>query len=141
MGAIYLGEGIFEVPTRQTLKNGTVINGAELEGSITVDVKGVDLPNSAIGKVVEFDAIISRTGGGSGMPRRIAGEGYSIKAISANAPHDVTTAVSDVKQAAEVASVRFMNLAGQVSSQPFTGLNIVVTTMTDGSVTTKKVFK
>lgn len=141
MGAIYLGEGIFEVPTRQTLQNGTVINGAELEGSITVDVKGVNLPESAIGKVVEFDAIISRTGGGSGMPRRIAGEGYSIKAISANAPHDVTTAVSDVKQAAEVASVRFMNLAGQVSSQPFTGLNIVVTTMTDGSVTTKKVFK
>ena len=142
MGAIYKGNGTFEVPTRQTLPGGTTINGAGLSGTITVNLDGVTGYNAG-SNVYEFDALITRNGGGSGAPRRIAGDGnYTITALTDGAGgHDVSTDVVEKPASTEVASVRFMNLAGQVSSQPFTGLNIVVTTMTDGSVTTKKVFK
>ena len=142
MGAIYKGNGTFEVPTRQTLANGTTINGAGLGGTITVNLDGVSGYN-ADGNVYEFDALITRNGGGSGAPRRIAGDGsYTITALTDGAGgHDVSTDVVEKPASTEVANVRFVNLAGQVSSQPFTGLNIVVTTMTDGTVTTKKVIK
>lgn len=142
MGAIYKGNGTFEVPTRQTLANGTTINGAGLSGTITVNLDGLTGYNAG-SNVYEFDALITRNGGDSGAPRRIAGDGnYTITALTnGNGGHDVSTDVVEKPASTEVASVRFMNLAGQVSSQPFTGLNIVVTTMTDGSVTTKKVFK
>ena len=142
MGAIYKGGGTFEVPTRQTLANGTTINGAGLSGTITVNLDGVSGYN-ADGNVYEFDAVITRNSGGSGAPRRIAGEGgYTITALTNGAGgHDVSTDVVEKPASTEVASVRFVNLAGQISSQPFAGLNIVVTTMTDGTVTTKKVIK
>ena len=47
--------------------------------------------------------------------------------------------VSDVLQpAAQVLQVRYVNVAGQVARQPWQGVNLVVTTYTDGSVTSKK---
>ena len=51
-----------------------------------------------------------------------------------------TTAISDIN-AANVAGVKYVNLAGQVSSKPFEGVNIVVTTLTDGTTQTSKVIK
>ena len=41
----------------------------------------------------------------------------------------------------QVAGVRYINVAGQESEVPFNGMNIVVTTYTDGSTTTVKVMK
>jgi len=41
----------------------------------------------------------------------------------------------------QVASTHYVNLAGQHSAQPFDGVNIVVTTYTDGTTTTAKVIK
>ena len=47
------------------------------------------------------------------------------------------TAVEDIN-AANVAAVKYVNMAGQVSAAPFAGVNLKVVTMTDG---TKKVVK
>ena len=41
----------------------------------------------------------------------------------------------------QVAAIRYINVAGQESEQPFDGVNIIVTTYTDGTSTTVKVFK
>lgn len=41
----------------------------------------------------------------------------------------------------QVADVRYINVAGQQSETPFDGVNIVVTTYTDGTTTTVKVIK
>lgn len=41
----------------------------------------------------------------------------------------------------QVASVRYINVAGQESETPFNGVNIVITTYTDGTVATTKVVK
>ena len=48
--------------------------------------------------------------------------------------------VSDI-QAKAVAGVRYYNLSGQSSDKPFDGINIVVTTHTDGTTTSAKVIK
>ncbi len=52
-----------------------------------------------------------------------------------------TTAVDEISAAKAVASVTYYNLAGQQSAQPVDGVNIVVTTYTDGTRTTAKVIK
>ena len=60
---------------------------------------------------------------------------------------DATTTVNDcsginqITAQKEVASVRYINVAGLESDTPFDGINVVVTTYTDGSTSTSKVIK
>ena len=51
------------------------------------------------------------------------------------------TAVEEINAGKTVASVNYYNVAGQMSAQPVDGVNIVVTTYTDGTRTTTKVIK
>ncbi len=51
------------------------------------------------------------------------------------------TAVDEINGQKTVANVAYYNLAGQMSQQPVDGVNIVVTTYTDGTRTTAKVIK
>ena len=51
------------------------------------------------------------------------------------------TAVQEIAGSKTIASVAYYNLAGQQSAQPVDGVNIVVTTYTDGTRTTAKVIK
>lgn len=53
---------------------------------------------------------------------------------------DTPTAVNDIN-VDNIASVKYVNLAGQVSATPFEGLNIQVTTMKDGSKKAVKVIR
>ena len=52
-----------------------------------------------------------------------------------------TTAVEDINADKAVANVAYYNLAGQQSAEPVDGVNIVVTTYTDGTRSTAKVIK
>lgn len=49
--------------------------------------------------------------------------------------------VEDITANKQVAAVRYINVAGQESETPFNGINIVVTTYTDGSVSTVKMMR
>ena len=51
------------------------------------------------------------------------------------------TGVNVVDSAKAVAGVTYVNLAGQKSATPFSGVNIVITRYTDGSTTAAKVVK
>ena len=51
------------------------------------------------------------------------------------------SAVNEINTGKTVAGVAYYNLAGQKSAQPVDGVNIVVTTYTDGTRTTAKVIK
>ncbi|MBQ7690072.1 MAG: carboxypeptidase regulatory-like domain-containing protein [Muribaculaceae bacterium] len=74
-------------------------------------------------------------------------EGYlnvtvpEIEAETVTLEADPNTAVSDVNAAKAVASVKYVNAAGQVSANAFNGVNIMVTTYTDGSKSAVKVVK
>ena len=54
---------------------------------------------------------------------------------------DVKEIIQDVATPSTVASVRYYNLMGVESDKPFDGLNIVVTTYSDGSRTSKKILR
>lgn len=59
-----------------------------------------------------------------------------------SAPSNQTpTVVEDVETTKTVAGVKYVNLAGQMSETAFSGVNIVVTTYTDGTTSTVKVIK
>ena len=59
-----------------------------------------------------------------------------------SAPSNQTqTGVEDVQATKTVAGVKYVNLAGQMSETAFSGVNIVVTTYTDGTTSTVKVIK
>lgn len=51
------------------------------------------------------------------------------------------SAVETVETTKQVAGVSYVNLTGQQSSEPFQGVNVVVTRYTDGSTSTAKVMK
>ena len=51
------------------------------------------------------------------------------------------TGIGRVESAAQVTGVEYINLAGMTSSKPFSGVNIVKTTYSDGSVVVSKVVK
>ena len=52
----------------------------------------------------------------------------------------ISTAVNDIT-AKTVAGVKYVNLAGAESNKPFDGVNIMVTTYTDGTKSAAKVIK
>lgn len=54
---------------------------------------------------------------------------------------DEVTGVNDVTTSKKVASVTYYNVAGMNSEKPFDGINIVVTTYSDGSKRTTKTIK
>ena len=54
---------------------------------------------------------------------------------------DYPTSVKDVNAEKTVAGVRYVNLAGMMSDKPFDGVNVVVTTYSDGTTSTTKVIK
>lgn len=63
--------------------------------------------------------------------------------LASDAVADVNngSGINQITSPKEVAAVRYINIAGQESETPFEGLNIVVTTYTDGTSTTTKVLK
>ncbi len=55
--------------------------------------------------------------------------------------NQIITGVSNVNSDKQVAGVKYYNLMGVESNEPFNGVNIVVTRYTDGSISTSKVLK
>ena len=51
---------------------------------------------------------------------------------------DIVTAIENVSTRGEVASVTYVNMLGVESSEPFAGINIVVTRYTTGETVIKK---
>jgi|GEM_PF-6676737 len=55
--------------------------------------------------------------------------------------YDVSTAVTDVATTADVVDVTYFSVAGVEAAQPMPGVNICVTTHSDGTVTTSKILR
>lgn len=66
---------------------------------------------------------------------------YTAYPIEVADAESVVTNVSDVNGAKEVESITYFNLAGQASTEPYEGVNIVVTRFTDGSQSATKQLK
>ena len=86
----------------------------------------------------------------NGAPRRIspAEVDYDFQNLvgqltenSMPVPSDIPTGVKTVEGAKEVKSVKYVNTVGQMSDRAFDGVNVMITTYTDGTTNTVKVVK
>ena len=84
----------------------------------------------------------------SGAPRRAEGDAArNLFMVEGTATHTfigesiVPTAVSDLSASKLPVATTYYNVAGNASSQPWNGVNIVITRYTDGTTTTTKVVK
>lgn len=66
---------------------------------------------------------------------------FAIDKLTVTDVPPVPTAVDDVTASKVVASVKYVNLAGQVSDSAFDGVNVKLTTYTDGTTRSEKMMK
>lgn len=108
----------------------------ELEG---VEIDLIDGANFRLDKAGNYTIIVSKKeqqSPAAGAPARAqADENLVIKVVANQA-----TAVNDIK-AGDIVSVKYVNMAGQVSNVPFDGVNVRLTTGADGSVKATKVIR
>ena len=122
MWAKYVGNNKMEMPSEG--------NGHGFTGEFNIDLSLNPAYTPVQNNVYNFQAIVRKNGSKS--------NNYLVFPLDLS--EDVITAVADVK-AKQVAGVKYYNLAGIESDQPFDGVNIVVTTYTDGSRSSSKVLR
>lgn len=91
------------------------------------------------GKAYKFEAIVRRIESTGGNTLR-ANKSNDYIVYPLNLSDEVVTGINNVTGKA-VAGVKYYNLAGMESDRPFEGVNIIVTTYTDGSRSSAKVLK
>ncbi len=119
-------------------------NNHGFSGQMTINMELNERPNFSptSGTAYNFDAIIRKVESGSSAGLRAdtdhSGE-YVVYPL--NLTDNVITEVTDVNSSKTVAGVKYYNLAGMASDKPFDGVNIIVTTYTDGSRSSAKVLR
>ena len=129
------------------------INVQEFKAAFNVDysLNSVDNPELTSGAVYSFKALVKEvavpTTDAKSAPRKVAYDSTvtpSTKFVVYPLDLDATkvaTGVNDVNCAKEVKGVSYFNMMGVESAQPFDGVNIMVTTYTDGTQSAAKVLR
>lgn len=87
-------------------------------------------------------AVTKEEGVGTGNPGTIPAEYVNVDVYPLRLPTPgIVTAVEQVETASEVESVQYYDLQGRMSNAPLKGVNIKVTTYTDGTRETKKIVR
>lgn len=141
-------DGAFYPPSN----NGS-INVQEFKAAFYIDysLNSVDNPTLKDGEVYSFEALVKEvavaTTDAKSAPRKTAYDSTvapSTKFVVYPLDLDdkkVATGVNDVNSAKEVKGVSYFNMMGVESAQPFDGVNIMVTTYTDGTQSATKVLR
>ena len=141
-------DGAFYLPSN----NGS-INVQEFKAAFNVDysLNSVDNPELTSGNVYSFKALVKEvavpTTDAKSAPRKVAYDSTvtpSTKFVVYPLDLDATkvaTGVNAVNSAKEVKGVSYFNMMGVESAQPFDGVNIMVTTYTDGTQSAAKVLR
>ena len=145
--AVYNG-GAFYLPS-----NTGSINVQEFKAAFNVDysLNSVDNPELTSGNVYSFEALVKEkavaTTDAKSAPRKTAYDStvapstkFVVYPLNLEAGN-VSTGVNDVNSAKEVKGVSYFNMMGVESAQPFDGVNIMVTTYTDGTSSAAKVLR
>ena len=145
--AVYNG-GAFYLPSH----TGS-INVQEFKAAFKVDysLNSVATPELVDGEMYSFEALVKEvavaTTDAKSAPRKTAYDSTvapSTKFVVYPLDLDdkkVATGVNDVNSAKEVKGVSYFNMMGVESAQPFDGVNIMVTTYTDGTQSAAKVLR
>lgn len=142
-------DGAFYLPSHTT---GSA-NAQEFKAAFNVDysLNSVDNPALKDGEVYSFEALVKEvavpTTDAKSAPRKTAYDStvapstkFVVYPLDLDA-NKVATGVNDVNSAKEVKGVSYFNMMGVESAQPFDGVNIMVTTYTDGTSSAAKVLR
>ena len=141
-------DGAFYLPSN----NGSInVQGFKAAFNVDYSLNSVDNPTLTDGEVYSFEALVKEvavpTTDAKSAPRKTAYDSTvapSTKFVVYPLDLDdnkVATGVNDVNSAKEVKGVSYFNMMGVESAQPFDGVNIMVTTYTDGTSSAAKVLR
>ena len=137
-------DGIFCIPAHEGGING---QGFKAAFRVNYSLNTNAAPVLADGRMYEFDALVKETAPTKVAPRKIGYDStvepkakYVVYPLNLEAGN-VSTGVNDVNSAKEVKGVSYFNMMGVESAQPFDGVNIMVTTYTDGTQSATKVLR
>ena len=147
--AVYNGtDGAFYLPVHQGSAN-----AQEFKAAFKVDysLNSVATPELVNGYMYSFEALVKEvavaTTDAKSAPRKTAYDStvapstkFVVYPLNLEAGN-VSTGVNDVNSAKEVKGVSYFNMMGVESAQPFDGVNIMVTTYTDGTSSAAKVLR
>lgn len=147
--AVYNGaDGAFYLPVHQGSAN-----AQEFKAAFKVDysLNSVATPELVDGDMYSFEALVKEvavaTTDAKSAPRKTAYDStvapstkFVVYPLDLDAKK-VATGVNDVNSAKEVKGVSYFNMMGVESAQPFDGVNIMVTTYTDGTSSATKVLR
>ncbi len=132
-------DGAFHLP----VPNGSV-NVQEFKAAFNVDysLNFVDNPELTSGAVYSFEALVKEVAVPTTDAKSTsdASTKFVVYPLDLDA-NKVATGVNDVNSAKEVKGVSYFNMMGVESAQPFDGVNIMVTTYTDGTQSAAKVLR
>ena len=141
-------DGAFYLPTPQGSAN-----AQEFKAAFKVDysLNSSATPALTNGNVYSFEALVKEvavaTTDAKSAPRKVAYDStvtpstkFVVFPLDLDADK-VATGVNDVNCAKEVKGVSYFNMMGVESAQPFDGVNIMVTTYTDGTQSAAKVLR
>ena len=138
-------DGAFHLPARQGSAN-----AQEFKAAFKVDysLNSTPAPELIDGDMYTFEALIKEvaTTEAKPAPRKTAYDSttapstrFVVFPLNLNGSSNITTAISEVSSAKKAKAIRYYNTLGTESSHPFKGINIMVTTHTDGTTTAVKV--
>lgn len=138
--AVYNGtDGAFYLPSH----TGS-INVQEFKAAFNVDysLNSVDNPELTSGAVYSFKALVKEVAVPTTDAKSTSDASTKFVVYPLNLEAgNVSTGVNDVNSAKEVKGVSYFNMMGVESAQPFDGVNIMVTTYTDGTQSAAKVLR
>lgn len=138
-------DGTFHLPARQSSAN-----VQEFKAAFRVDysLNSTPAPELIDGDMYTFEALIKEvaTTEAKPAPRKAAYDSttapstrFAVYPLNLNGSSNITTAISEVSSTKKAKTIRYYNTLGTESSHPFKGINIMVTTHTDGTTTAVKV--
>ena len=136
--AVYNG-GAFYLPSN----NGSInVQGFKAAFNVDYSLNSVDNPKLTSGNVYSFEALVKEVAVPTTDAKSTSDASTKFVVYPLDLDADkVATGVNDVNSAKEVKGVSYFNMMGVESAQPFDGVNIMVTTYTDGTSSAAKVLR
>lgn len=138
--AVYNGtDGAFYLPVHQGSAN-----AQEFKAAFKVDysLNSVATPELVNGDMYSFEALVKEVAVPTTDAKSTSDASTKFVVYPLNLEAgNVSTGVNDVNNAKEVKGVSYFNMMGVESAQPFDGVNIMVTTYTDGTSSAAKVLR
>lgn len=138
--AVYNGtDGAFYLPSN----NGSInVQGFKAAFNVDYSLNSVDNPKLTSGNVYSFEALVKEVAVPTTDAKSTSDASTKFVVYPLDLDADkVATGVNDVNSAKEVKGVSYFNMMGVESAQPFEGVNIMVTTYTDGTQSAAKVLR